>query len=263
MAELSHHESRKKLSDSNNEFFNEQWCLYQKVLSNNYMGHREIYDILHEFLLSYYKKPFKMLDLGCGDASFAAQALLNTTMNFYCGIDLSEPALEIARDNMAKLKSAKLFIQGDFLELIFQLGQNPENSFDAIFSSFALHHLSLEQKDYLMGQLPRLLKTDGVFLLIDVVRSSEETREDYIRRYLENVRQDWSLLTPQEFLRVEEHISSSDFPETQEILYSLAKKHGFSRVDCLYRDPLDTTQLLCFYGGEINNLDKTYPKTKT
>lgn len=248
MAELSHNESRKKLSDSNNEFFNEQWKLYQKVLSNNYMGHREIYGILHEFLVSYYyKKPFKMLDLGCGDASFAVHALLNTTINFYCGIDLSEPALEIARDNMAKLKSEKLFIQGELLELILQLRQNQDNSFDAILASFALHHLTIEQKECLIGQLPHLLKADGVFLLIDIVRPSEETREAYIRRYLENVRQDWSLLTPQEFLRVEEHISCSDFPETQETLYSLAEKHGFSRVDCLYRDPLDTTQFFCFY----------------
>lgn len=220
MPEISHHESRKKLFDSNNEFFNEQWWLYQKVLRNNYMGHKEIYSILHEFLLRYDQKPLKILDLGCGDASFVSQALLNTTMNFYCGIDLSEAALEIARENMAKLPGEKLFIQGDLLELILQLGQNQDNSFDAILASFALHHLSLERKDCLIGQLPHLLKTDGVFLLIDLIRPSEETREDYIRRYLDNVRQDWFLLTPQEFLRVEEHISSSDFPETQETFYS-------------------------------------------
>ena len=120
MPEISHHESRQKLFDSNNEFFNEQWWLYQKVLRNNYMGHKEIYSILHEFLLRYDQKPLKILDLGCGDASFVSQALLNTTMNFYCGIDLSEPALEIARDNMAKLPGEKLFIQGDLFELILQ-----------------------------------------------------------------------------------------------------------------------------------------------
>ena len=257
MAELSHNESRKKTSDSKNEFFNEHWRFYQKVLSNNYIGHREIYSILHEFLVSYYKKPFNILVLGCGDVHFAAQAVLNTTINFYCGIDLSEPALKIARDNMANLKSEKHFIQGDLFQLIFQLGQNQENSFDVILSSFALHHLTLKQKEYLIGQLPHLLKADGVFLLIDLVRLPEETREAYIRRYLENVRQDWSLLTTQEFLKVEEHISTSDFPETQETLYSLARKHGFSRVDCLYHDPLDTTQLLCFYRMSTIGLTKS------
>ena len=247
MSKLFYNGSYIKIFDSKNEFFNEHWRFYQKVLSNNYMRHQEIYSVLHEFLVNHYKKPFKILDLGCGDAHFAAQALLNTTMNFYCGIDLSKPALEIASDNMVKLKSEKHFIQGDLFQLIFQLGQNQENSFDVILSSFALHHLTLKQKEYLIGHLPHLLKADGVFFLIDLVRPSEENREAYIKRYLENVRQDWSILTPQEFLRVEEHISTSDFPETQETLCSLARKHGFSRVDCLYRDPLDTTQLLCFY----------------
>ncbi|MBV9387848.1 MAG: class I SAM-dependent methyltransferase [Chroococcidiopsidaceae cyanobacterium CP_BM_ER_R8_30] len=247
MIELSQYERSEKPSTPSNEFFNEQWRLYQKVLNQNYMGHQEIYDVLHKFLGSYYNKPFKMLDLGCGDASFAAQALLDTTVNFYCGIDLSEPALEIARSNTAKLSGEKMFIHGNLFELVLQLSQNQEEQFDTILASFALHHLSLEQKDCLISQLPHLLKTDGVFLLIDIVLPIEEDRETYIRRYLENVRQYWSLLTPQEFFRVEEHISSSDFPETQETLYSLARKHHFSRVDCLYHDPLDTTQLLCFY----------------
>ena len=49
------------------EFFNRQWELYQKVLNNNYVGHQEIYDVLHK-LLAQWSKPFTMLDLGCGDA---------------------------------------------------------------------------------------------------------------------------------------------------------------------------------------------------
>ena len=28
-----------------NELFEKQWQLYQKVLKNNYMGHRELYDV--------------------------------------------------------------------------------------------------------------------------------------------------------------------------------------------------------------------------
>lgn len=56
------------IAPRSNELFNNQWILYQKILNNNYMGHQEIYDILHEFLLSNFQKPFKMLELGCGDA---------------------------------------------------------------------------------------------------------------------------------------------------------------------------------------------------
>lgn len=247
MVELSHEPRNDTSSASSNEFFNQQWSLYQKVLSNNYMGHQEIYALLHQFLISYYNKPFDLLDLGCGDATFSAQALVNTPMNCYLGIDLSKSALEIARDNMAKLPGEKEFIEGNLFEWCLQLGQNPVNRFDAILASFALHHLSLEQKESLMGQLYHLLNTNGVFILIDIVRPSQEKREAYIKRYLDNVRQYWSLLTPEEYLRVEDHISKSDFPETEETLDSLARKHNFSQVDCLYCDPLDTTRLLCFY----------------
>ncbi len=247
MAELSTPENSQKLVDSKNKFFNEQWSLYQKVLNNNYMGHQEIYDLLHEFVVNQYPQPFRMLDLGCGDASFTAGALLDTTVNFYLGIDLSEAALEIARENMAQLKGEKIFIQGELGEMTLQLGQNPDKSFDVILASFALHHLTLEEKEGLISQLPHLLKADGVFLLIDIVRPLEESREAFLRRYLENIRQDWSLLTPQEYFGVEEHMTTRDFPETQETLSALARKHGFTRIDCLYRDPLDTTQFLCFY----------------
>lgn len=247
MTELSQNEISEKSSRPSNQFFNEQGLVYQKVLNNNYINHREIYSILHQFLVNYYNKPFNMLDLGCGDASFTAETLLDTKINSYCGIDLSKPYLALARNNMAKFPGEKIFIQGNLFESVFQLRENREDNFDAILASFSLHHLSLEQKDRLISQLPHLLKADGVFILIDVVRLPGEDRETYIKRYLTHIRQDWSLLTPQELFAAEEHISSSDFPETKETLNSFALKHGFCRVDCLYSDPFDTSQLLCFY----------------
>ncbi|GET40556.1 class I SAM-dependent methyltransferase [Microseira wollei] len=235
------------LSAQTYEFFNNQWKLYQKVMTNNYMGHRELYSILHEFLASYFQKPFSLLDLGCGDASFIAQALLHTTIVSYKGIDLSETALKIALDNMEFGAYEKSFIQGNLFEVVPELVQQKEDSFDTILASFTLHHLSLAQKDLIVGEIYRLLQGGGVFILIDIVRREAENREDYLRRYQEGIRQHWSLLTPQEIVMSEEHMCSSDFPETQATFYELARKHNFSRWDCLYRDPLDTTQLLCFY----------------
>ncbi|MDF5731527.1 MAG: class I SAM-dependent methyltransferase [Rhizonema sp. PD38] len=93
MSSTTQLKSSEEASFSPKEFFNEQWKVYQKVLNNNYIGHREVYCILHEILVGYFQKPFKMLDLGCGDASFTAQALLNTNIVSYEGIDLSTPAL--------------------------------------------------------------------------------------------------------------------------------------------------------------------------
>lgn len=244
---MTHLKNHKNPSASVNEFFNDQWKLYQKALNNNYMGHREIYGVLQKFLIEYFPQPFAVLDLGCGDASFTCQAVLNTNIASYQGIDLSKVALEIAQSNMALIPCKKTFIKEDFSKFVDELVQIQDNSFDVIMTSFALHHFNSEQKDWIMGQIFHLLNTGGVVIVIDIVRRAEETRESYIRRYLENVRQSWSLLSSQEFSMVEEHMTSSDFPETQATLYELAQKQNFTRFESIYSDPLETTQLLCFY----------------
>ena len=162
------------------EFFNQQWKIYQKLLNNNYMAHREIYSHLHELLVNYFQKPFTMLELGCGDASFTSQALLNTHITSYKGIDLSIPALEIAKQNMTVAQFNATFTQDDFSVAIAELAQSQPHTFDAIFMSFALHHLNLEQKDEFIGQIKPLLTSDGVFILIDIISQEEEERETYI-----------------------------------------------------------------------------------
>jgi ubiquinone/menaquinone biosynthesis C-methylase UbiE len=203
--------SNPDLSIEPQEFFNRQWNIYQKVLNNNYMGHREIYAVLHELLVSRSEKPFKMLELGCGDASFTTQALVDTSIAFYQGIDLSEVALGIARQNLEAIALENALIQGDLANFDNEL---PLQQFDVIMTSFALHHLDLVHKDGVFGSISNYLKPDGIFILIDVVRQQNEEREAYIRRYLDDVEQRWTQITPEDYIMVEGHISASDFPET-------------------------------------------------
>jgi ubiquinone/menaquinone biosynthesis C-methylase UbiE len=235
------------LSVEAGELFNQQWEIYQKVLNHNYMGHREIYAILHDFLVNGWKKPFSMLELGCGDASYTAQALVDTNIASYQGIDLSQVALEIARQNLEAIACPKTLIEGDLCNFAAQLAQERSPQFDIIMTSFALHHLDLAQKDALICDVSHYLKPDGVFVLIDVVRQEQETREAYIRRYLQDIAERWQAIAPEEYLSLENHISVGDFPETQQTWRELATKHNFSRVECLYSDRLNTSQLLCFY----------------
>jgi SAM-dependent methyltransferase len=239
-------DSQSDRSDRSQAFFNARWQLYQKILSNNYMGHREIYDVLHALLIDRFQYPFKMLDLGCGDAGFMARSLLETPIRAYTGIDLSEVALEIARKNLVSIAESTILIQGDFAECLPELAIDPSHTFDIIFASFSLHHLTREQKEMTLDRISHLLSSDGIFVLVDIVCLAEENRELYLDRYIENVRRDWSLLEAGEMEIVEDHMRSSDFPETQETWLQLAQRQGLSQLKCLYRDPLDTTQILCF-----------------
>ena len=235
------------LKTQSDNYFKKNCEIYQKVLANNCMEHREIYGVLHKLLTDYLPAPFSLLELGCGDASSSVQALLNTTVASYTGIDLSAAALEIAQGNMAQINCEQTFIQDDISKVVEELAENRKQSFDIVTTSFVLHHLSLAQKDKVIEQVFHLLKPKGVFVLIDIVCKEGEDREKFVNRYLENMRQNWTALSSQDMSMIENHISTYDFPETQTTLYQLAQKHNFVRFECLYKDTFESAQFLCLY----------------
>ncbi|BAY90167.1 MULTISPECIES: class I SAM-dependent methyltransferase [unclassified Tolypothrix] len=235
------------LPNQSDDYFKNNWISYQKVLTNNYMEHQEIAGVLHKLLTDYFQRPFSLLELGCGDASLTVQALLNTNLADYTGIDLSAAALAIAQCNMAQIQCRQTFIQDDISKILEELGQSQKQSFDVIMSSFVVHHLTLAQKDRLIEQISHLLKAQGIFILIDIVRKEEETQEQYCQRYSKNMRRNWTALSPQDISIIENHVYKYDFPETQTTLGKLTQKHNFIRVECLYKDTSDTAQFLCIY----------------
>ena len=239
--------TNQEISGYSDQIFNQHWGIYQKIVNYNYMKHREIRDILHDFLVKNFRDSFKILDIGCGDASFSAEVLSDTKVASYQGVDLSEAALNLAPGNMKKISGEHIFLQNNFINVVGELVSNQTEKFDVILSSFSLHHLSREEKESLIYELTHILKKQGVFILVDILLKEQETRENYLKRYLNHVMSEWDLLTTEEFLLLENHIKSSDFPETQETFKALAKKYNFSRFECIYLSPLYTEQILCFY----------------
>jgi ubiquinone/menaquinone biosynthesis C-methylase UbiE len=51
---------------------------------------------LHRILVDEIVQPFQFLDIACGDARATVEALKGTRLAHYCGIDLSQAALELA-----------------------------------------------------------------------------------------------------------------------------------------------------------------------
>jgi len=208
------------------EFFN-AWTLYRKVLANNYMFHREIYQSVAERLHGQLgMKPFKLLDLGCGDASYLAKALKGTAISHYTGYDLSAPALALAAENIGPLGCDTTLVNGDFMAgLVHAAGP-----FDVIFTSFAMHHLHHPEKAECF-KLARAALSDGGFLLmIDTLRDPGQSLPDYLNAYCQWLEATWQQLETQEIAAACQHIRDNDLPETAHNLIKWAHAAGFTQT---------------------------------
>ncbi|MDD5085818.1 MAG: class I SAM-dependent methyltransferase [Candidatus Omnitrophica bacterium] len=223
--------------------FFDRWKIYQKAMKNNYMFHREVYAILRKFLQKNFRQGFSLLDLGCGDASFISKALRHTGISQYRGVDLTDVALGIARENMKKVKCDKKFIKGDFAKFI----RKNKETYDVIWLGLALHHLSLRQKALFLTKCGKIINKNGCLMIFDPFMRESDDRREYLRRSLKVYTKHWRVLTPEEMARLFGHIKTSDYPEKFSMYRSLAPRTGFRKVRYLFKDPFGIHCLICYY----------------
>ncbi|AAU91320.1 conserved domain protein [Methylococcus capsulatus str. Bath] len=96
MTSTAHREAAEILIDT--------WSLHGRVVSHNYMYHREIFaDVGKHLAARFGCTGISVCDLGCGDACHFSNALRELNVRSYRGCDLSETALTQARANVASL----------------------------------------------------------------------------------------------------------------------------------------------------------------
>ena len=212
------------------EFFT-MWAIYNKVLTNNYFHHNEIYQAVSTLLAERFEKqPFTLLDLGCGDAHFLTHALQGKVIKLYRGFDLSDPALILAAKNIGTLNCKSELINIDFMT-----GMRQTNTkFDIIFTSFALHHLTLKEKTEFFRLANNIITDNGLLLVIDLMREPKETLPMYLDNFCQMIRNTWLKLNEHELTACIQHVRNSDLPETKAILSSLAESMHFSPAVNLY-----------------------------
>jgi tRNA (cmo5U34)-methyltransferase len=108
----------------------------------------------------------RILDLGTGDGRLLALLRIDRREMLGVGLDLSEFMLEAARKRFADDERIEL-VRHDLAEPLPVLGR-----FDAVVSSFAIHHLEHERKRSLYGEVFDLLEPGGVFANFEHVASA-------------------------------------------------------------------------------------------
>jgi tRNA (cmo5U34)-methyltransferase len=106
----------------------------------------------------------RILDLGSGDGRLLALLRADRPKSVGVAVDVSEPMLERARERFAGAPVD--LIEHDLAEPFPDLGH-----FDAVVSSFAIHHLEDERKRSVYAEVFELLEPGGVFANLEHVAS--------------------------------------------------------------------------------------------
>jgi hypothetical protein len=222
--------------------FQQQWGTYRKLVEGDCLAQRQVSAILRQTLQRFFPRPFSILDIACGDASMMRAALDGTSVRHYHGIDLSQPALELAAANLRNMPFAVDLDHRDFVEAMLR---RPEHA-DAAWCSLSIHHLSTNDKLRLMTAIRSAVGVDGIFLLYEPTCRVGEDRAAFLDRFLRINKPHWTVLTPAEWDQIWHHVTACDFPETAAVWCELGREAGFAQAQAIYVDPTDFFQLFRF-----------------
>lgn len=107
----------------------------------------------------------RILDLGTGDGRLLNLVVTDDAEMLGIGLDISDPMLQGAHQRFGDDRRIEL-MNHDLAEPLPALGR-----FDAVVSSFAIHHLEHERKRSLYGEILDLLAPGGVFANLEHVAS--------------------------------------------------------------------------------------------
>ncbi len=226
--------------------FRKSWTLYDAITERNYMFHRELYAQVADQLREVQRfGPFRILDLGCGNARFLAPCLAATPPVHYEGVDLSATALAEAREHLKGLP-AVVFHQQEMLQAL----EGGDSTFEILFTGFAVHHLDAAAKQQLFHAAARRLHRGGRFLMMDVMRDEGQTREQYLHEYLGWMRANWIEIPKEQLEEACAHVAAYDFPEQLSDLLQMARVAGLRLDSTPLLSRFARHYLVCFSVGE-------------
>jgi putative AdoMet-dependent methyltransferase len=101
-----------------------------------------------------------VVDLGCGTGN--TSALIPAASRLTC-VDISTKMMELARPKLAHLPSVE-FVQADLLEFV-----DERREFDRLISTYAVHHLTEDEKGTLLQRVASSLSPGGIAVFGDLM----------------------------------------------------------------------------------------------
>jgi predicted TPR repeat methyltransferase len=212
------------------DFFDRQWSTYRAVLEADLMEHRGLAQAIESTLNHHLSQRQAsapaphMVDLGCGDLGLLAPMLRNLPLGSFTGLDLTAKVLPLAQAALGAVAYPCQWRLGDLLHWAHEPGE-PE-SIDILLSSFAIHHLTAEQKEEFLSASRQKMAPKGIFLWADVFREPGEEHAPYIARYAQRIRDEWAI-DPHQKAMVIDHITSFDIPADRTGIEATARACGW------------------------------------
>lgn len=181
------------------------------------------------------KKLAKVLDLGCGDGLYVHELLKTHDSIEAILVDASPEMLDAAKKRLTGFKNVR-FVQASFQDLL--ASDVLKEKFHFVLSSFAIHHLTMDEKETLFAYIYSLLNTGGFFVNIDVVLSpTEKIEEWYLRLWREWIEANADKSAKDRFLHIPDQYKNNpdNQPDTLSAQLKALTKIGFKNVDCHYK----------------------------
>ena len=234
------------------QIFIRNWEIYQKTILANYMKHEEIGLLSQKHIKEFASNQrIKILDLGCGDAHQIANQLATLNIQSYTGYDLSNQAIDLAKQHLQKTNAKLEFQVGKMEDLI----KTESNTYNLLYSSFAVHHLNDEDKKVFIKDCAQRLEKNGLFILIDIKRLPGQSTDEYKNSYAEWIYQDWHTLLPEEKDAIVLHLQTCDIPVETDTYVEYAKQSGLSLIEEV---AIDTRHVLLVFSNNYSD-QNAYP----
>lgn len=188
--------------------FAQHWNIYQQIIAHNYMQHQALSALVNPWHSNAFGHTvISLLDIGAGDARIIARQKPRGLLCHYTGIDVSAEAIQLAEKHLQEANIPATLHCQDFMTLLPQL----TNTFHVVYASFALHHVSNDDKRKVLQEICRLLQPKGQFVWIDVFAREHQSREHYLEAYQQRIQQ-WTALDATALQLLTHHVVRFDFP---------------------------------------------------